>query len=77
MTLPPVGAATCGLIPKLGWPLNHMSAPAASLAPETGAAGFGANSAGGVVPFGANSTLWNPRIRNDTLSPAWIVVRLG
>ncbi len=80
MVLPPVGPRTCGLGARLGWPLNQKSAPAASLAPDTAPpapAGSGTNSAGGVVPFGAKRTLWNPTILNETLSPARTAIRLG
>jgi hypothetical protein len=75
IVLSPLGPKTCGLGPKIGWPLNQKSAPAASLKPD--ASGPGTTNGGAPSPFGTDRTLWKPRTSNFTEPPALIVVRRG
>ena len=77
MTLPPEGMITAGLGARAGWPLNHMSAPAASLAPETGASGFGIANAGAFSPLGTKIVSPKPSVVSLILSPGAIVTRFG
>ena len=77
MTVPPCGMIAAGLGANAGWPLNHMSAPAASLAPETGASRSGSANAGAFWPFGTKIVSPKPSVVSLILSPAAIVTRLG
>jgi hypothetical protein len=77
MTLPPDGMITAGLGANAGWPLNHMSLPAASLAPETGASGFGSANDGTGWPLGTKIVSPKPRVVSLILSPAASVIRSG
>src|SRR5215216_3668226 len=77
MTSPPCGMIAAGLGAKAGWPLNHMSLPAASLAPETGASGLGAANAEAFVPFGRKIVSPKPSVVSLILSPLAIVTRSG
>ena len=69
MTVPPCGMIAAGLGANAGWPLNHMSAPAASLAPETGASGFGTANAGAFWPLGTKIVSPKPSVVSLILSP--------
>ena len=77
MTVPPCGMIAAGLGANAGRPLNHMSLPAASLAPETGACGFGTAKAGAFWPFGTKIVSPKPSVLSLILSPVAIVTRFG
>jgi hypothetical protein len=62
---------------QFGCPLNQKSAPAASLAPATGAAASGAWNGAGFAPFAGKITLWRPAILKATLPPAFTLTVLG
>ena len=75
ITLPPCGDRASMLGAKLGWPLNHMSAPASSLAPATVPAGM-AND-GASCPSGTKITSPKPVVHLKRMwSPlAMVIVR--
>ena len=77
MTVPPCGMIASGLGANAGRPLNHMSLPAASLAPETGAAGFGTANDGVFSPLGTKIVSPKPSVETLSLSPLAIVTRSG
>ena len=77
MTVPPCGMIAAGLGANAGWPLNHMSLPAASLAPETGASGFGTAKPGVFWPLGTKIVSPKPSVVSLILSPAAIVTGSG
>jgi hypothetical protein len=72
-----VGAITCGLGETFGRPLNHMSWPAASLAPAIGEPGFGMPKAGTSSPLGTKMVSPKPSVLSLILSPAASLTRLG
>jgi hypothetical protein len=78
IVVPPCGESAGMFGDRFGWPLNHMSFPAASLAPAMGLSGRGAAIEGIAWPFGTKITSPKPVVHLKRMwSPLAMVILRG